>query len=101
MTIYAGDKNCSLPAKNAMCIMRPMKYRSIPVIISAKQITPGETLPDGVTKSAGADSYQCHDKLHPGNSIICFAGDYIITGTEGETYPCRPWVFHKKYEPVE
>jgi hypothetical protein len=29
------------------------------------------------------------------------AGDYIITGVEGEQYPCKPDIFKKTYEPVE
>ena len=29
------------------------------------------------------------------------AGDYIITGVEGEQYPCKPDVFNKTYERVE
>ncbi len=28
------------------------------------------------------------------------AGDWIIRGTEGELYPCKPSVFERKYEPV-
>lgn len=28
-------------------------------------------------------------------------GDYIIKGLRGEFYPCKPDVFHKKYELVE
>lgn len=27
-------------------------------------------------------------------------GDYIIKGLRGEFYPCKPDVFHKKYEAV-
>lgn len=27
-------------------------------------------------------------------------GDYIIRGLRGEFYPCKPDVFHKKYEAV-
>lgn len=27
-------------------------------------------------------------------------GDWIIQGTEGEFYPCKPSVFERKYEPV-
>lgn len=26
-------------------------------------------------------------------------GDWIICGTEGELYPCKPSVFERKYEP--
>ena len=28
-------------------------------------------------------------------------GDYIIKGVKGEFYPCKPDVFHKKYEKIE
>lgn len=28
-------------------------------------------------------------------------GDWIITGVNGEQYPCKPDVFAKTYEPVE
>lgn len=27
-------------------------------------------------------------------------GDWIITGIQGEQYPCKPDVFEKTYEPV-
>ncbi len=28
-------------------------------------------------------------------------GDYLITGVNGEMYPCKPDIFEKTYEPVE
>lgn len=28
-------------------------------------------------------------------------GDWIITGVEGERYPCKPEIFKKTYEEVE
>lgn len=28
-------------------------------------------------------------------------GDYIITGVNGEKYPCKPDIFNKTYEKVE
>jgi hypothetical protein len=28
-------------------------------------------------------------------------GDWIITGVNGEQYPCKPDVFEKTYEPIE
>lgn len=28
-------------------------------------------------------------------------GDWIITGVNGEQYPCKPDIFAKTYEPVE
>ena len=34
-----------------------------------------------------------------GGHIVC-VGDFIITGVEGEKYPCKPSVFWKTYEEV-
>jgi hypothetical protein len=28
-------------------------------------------------------------------------GDWLITGVNGEKYPCKPDIFEKTYEPVE
>lgn len=28
-------------------------------------------------------------------------GDYLITGVNGEKYPCKPDIFEKTYEPVK
>lgn len=28
-------------------------------------------------------------------------GDYIITGVNGEQYPCKPDIFNRTYEPIE
>jgi hypothetical protein len=35
-----------------------------------------------------------------GGHIVC-PGDWIITGVNGEHYPCKPDIFEKTYEPVE
>lgn len=35
-----------------------------------------------------------------GDSVVC-PGDWIITGTAGELYPCKPGIFAAVYEPVE
>lgn len=39
------------------------------------------------------------DTLESGH-VVC-PGDWIITGTHGERYPCKPYVFEKKYERCE
>ena len=33
--------------------------------------------------------------------MIATIGDFIIKGLRGEFYPCKPDVFHKKYEKVK
>lgn len=35
-----------------------------------------------------------------GGHIVC-PGDYIITGVQGERYPCKPDIFRATYDPVE
>lgn len=35
-----------------------------------------------------------------GGHIVC-PGDYIITGVQGERYPCKPDIFEATYEQVE
>ena len=35
-----------------------------------------------------------------GGHIVC-PGDWIITGVNGEHYPCKPDIFEMAYEPVE
>ncbi len=34
-----------------------------------------------------------------GGHIVC-PGDFIITGVEGERYPCKPDIFKQTYDPV-
>ncbi len=35
-----------------------------------------------------------------GGHIVC-PGDFVITGVQGEHYPCKPDIFAATYEPVE
>lgn len=50
---------------------------------------------------------QCQHTMHEhgwidtleGGHIVC-PGDWIITGVEGEHYPCKPAIFDKTYEPA-
>lgn len=39
------------------------------------------------------------DTLEGGHTVC--PGDWIITGVQGEQYPCRPDIFEATYEPVE
>lgn len=39
------------------------------------------------------------DTLEGGHTVC--PGDYIITGVQGERYPCKPGIFVATYEPVE
>ena len=59
------------------------KFRKKPVIIEAVKINKELTIDtlEGILK---------------GN-----AGDWLITGVEGEQYPCRDDIFRKTYEPAD
>lgn len=61
-----------------------MKYRKKPVVIEA--VGPIEIAEDIVTLEG---------------TMRADIGDYIITGVQGERYPCKPDIFHATYEKVE
>ena len=59
------------------------KYRKKPVVIEAYQ-----TDKEVIIHTLEGD-------------MTASIGDYIITGVNGEKYPCKPDIFEKTYEPVE
>lgn len=60
-----------------------MKFRKKPVIVEAYQ-----------TKEP-MDIETLEGVMHAS------PGDYIITGVNGEQYPCKPDIFEKTYEPIK
>jgi hypothetical protein len=83
------------------------KYRKKPVEVEAELYRPG--LEDGfkdalVSIGHGVRGVKKEKRpfIHTleGDHIIS-PGDYIITGVEGERYPCKPGIFEKTYEKVE
>ena len=92
------------------------KYRKLPVVIEAwrwlfndKQ----EAIPSWVSNAmikwpdVGGIAFE---PSHPNGPRMCIAtpdaiavalpGDWIIKGTEGELYPCKPGIFEATYEKV-
>lgn len=59
------------------------RYRKKPVVIEAKQ-----TDKEMIIHTLEGD-------------MKASIGDYIITGVNGEKYPCKPDIFKKTYEKVE
>lgn len=50
------------------------------------------------------EAYQTDKELiiqTPEGCLRAMPGDWIITGVEGEQYPCKPDVFEKTYEPID
>ena len=62
--------------------MGVMKYRKKPVVIEAYQT------------DKPMDIETLEGTMHASQ------GDYIITGVNGEQYPCKPDIFEKTYEEV-
>jgi hypothetical protein len=77
-----------------------MKFRNKPVIIEATQwFEPGDhpavtRFRNDVSKAIG-----WVETLEGGH--IVNRGDWIITGAQGEHYPCKPDIFEMTYEEVE
>ena len=63
--------------------METRKYRPKPVVIEAYQ----------------TDTEMIIHTLE--GDMLASVGDYIITGVDGEQYPCKPDIFEKTYELVE
>lgn len=81
------------------------KFRKKPVIIEAEQFLPNEgIIPAGVISDGHGDPRKdarfswiiqtLEGPLHASN------GDWIITGVQGEKYPCKPDIFEATYEAV-
>lgn len=85
-----------------------MKFRKKPIIIEAEQYQyfkaiPGviefrqfrffnEGEPEQKIATAFIDTLEGRMEVHP--------GDWIITGVNGEKYPCKSDIFEKTYEAV-
>ena len=79
------------------------KFRKVPVVISAEQFLPDQNQwPSGVEtdqRSPTGFSIGTLESTAQGHEVT--PGDWIITGTAGEKYPCKPYIFAKIYEPAE
>lgn len=77
-----------------------MKYRKKPVVVEAMQfwISNHNGWPQGVYKDSISPTGYFIDTLEGGHQVA--EGDYIITGVEGERYPCKPDIFELTYEEV-
>lgn len=77
------------------------KFQKRPVIVDAEQWFPGRDV-DGVVErppaSPGKQPVGIVKTLE--GDMIAQPGDWIITGVEGEKYPCKNEIFKKTYEPA-
>lgn len=81
-----------------------MKVRKKPIVVNAVQITsdwfdgpfPNPLHPVGVVVDP---QQRCVMIDTPEGRMIGEEGDWLITGIEGELYPCKPDIFEATYEP--
>ena len=82
------------------------KFRKKPIVIDAiqysNQMRIDDALPDGVVISFWADTPKGpgdYPTIHTleGPHMVS-DGDYIITGVQGEKYPCKPDIFEATYD---
>jgi len=70
------------------------KFRKKPVVVEAEQWFPGKSIEGVVERSNGAYGYI--ETLE--GQFIVSSGDWVITGIQGEKYPCKPDIFEATYE---
>lgn len=81
------------------------KFRKKPVVIEAVQVTDGwfdddhpnpnhpkEVVIDPAKRTVTISTLE--------GDMTAQVGDWIITGVNGERYPCKPDIFEKTYDPV-
>lgn len=89
-----------------------MKFRKKPVVIEAVQwfkdgdhpnvVAIPEEMRDTIDSRTAAvyiDSCRWIETLEGGHIVT--PGDWIITGIQGEHYPCKPDIFEQTYEAAE
>lgn len=89
------------------------KFRKKPVVIEAVQLTEEAlrgTVFDDFAVKTGCDPDSPTRDYFPFIALLiptlegvmeAKMGDWIITGVNGEKYPCKPDIFEKTYEPAE
>jgi len=91
--------------------MQPQRYRKKPVVIEAVHLDVHNVNPDEVARWCGGEVKPHPDKDYIGGpltvhittlegTMVAEPGDYIIKGTRGEFYPCKPGPFADTFEAV-
>ena len=78
------------------------KFRKKPVIIEAVQFWNDQLWPAGVCDCASDPQHVGTPHIHTKEGIMDVPdGWWVITGVQGERYPCAPDIFELTYEYVE
>ncbi len=76
------------------------KFIKKPVVVEAEQFDPLGVWPTGVMadpRSVTGYSIGTLENVTQGHEVT--PGDWIITGTTGERYPCKDHIFREIYDP--
>lgn len=105
-------KNGDHPEDGSTLITPPEKYRGEPGYSMEPFLSEGKIVrryrhPDVSGGSLCISSIPCGNTMHDhgwidtpeGGHNVC-PGDWIITGIQGERYPCKPDIFEATYEAV-
>ena len=90
------------------------KYRKKPVVIEAVLFDGSSQSAERICQAYPSDVSPEFEDVPIGDTwtgrlqiatlegaMIANPGDWIITGVQGERYPCKPDIFHKTYEPAD
>ena len=77
------------------------RYRKKPVIIEAVQFWKHGDHPAVRECDSSPTWFGIHTLKHTSLQHEVTPGDWIITGVQGEVYPCKPDIFAATYEAVE
>ena len=79
------------------------KFKKRPVVIEAVQFDfSADEWPVGVESPAEGEKGTLYGYIQTlEGRMIVSDGDWVITGVNGEKYPCKPDIFEKTYEAVE
>jgi hypothetical protein len=90
------------------------KFRKRPVVVEAEQYRSGledgfeyedqitQEITLGMFKASKLDGVRLYPFINTlEGKMYVSDGDWIITGVNGERYPCKPDIFAKTYEAVE
>lgn len=76
------------------------RYVKRPVIVEASMFHSKGNIPEGVKCDTSFNPPLYYIDTLEGRMKVS-EGDWIITGVDGEKYPCKPDIFEKTYELVE
>ena len=77
------------------------KYRKKPVVIEAVQFNALGDHPAVQSDPQSPTGFAIHTLENTVIKHEVTPGDWIITGVQGENYPCKPDIFAATYEPAE